>query len=55
VSANGKLKPAAGWTDKFIFPEYDFKICNAMITNFHMICLFEKKINWSGRLHVHVI
>ncbi|MCH7513092.1 MAG: tRNA preQ1(34) S-adenosylmethionine ribosyltransferase-isomerase QueA [Bacteroidetes bacterium] len=36
VSANGKLKPAAGWTDKFIFPEYDFKICNAMITNFQL-------------------
>ncbi len=36
VSANGKLKPAQGWTDKFIFPEYDFRICNAMITNFQL-------------------
>jgi len=36
VSASGKLKPAQGWTDKFIFPEYDFKICNAMITNFQL-------------------
>ena len=26
----------AGWTDKFIFPPYDFKIANALITNFHM-------------------
>jgi S-adenosylmethionine:tRNA ribosyltransferase-isomerase len=36
VSANGRLKPKQGWTDKFIFPPYEFKICNAMITNFHM-------------------
>lgn len=34
VSANNRLKEKAGWTDKFIFPPYDFKICNAMITNF---------------------
>lgn len=36
VSASGKLKAAQGWTDKFIFPEYEFKICNAMITNFQL-------------------
>ncbi len=36
VSANGKLKANEGWTDKFIFPPYEFKICNALITNFHM-------------------
>jgi S-adenosylmethionine:tRNA ribosyltransferase-isomerase len=36
VSANDKLKPKSGWTDKFIFPPYEFKICNAMITNFHL-------------------
>ena len=36
VSANGRLKPNDGWTDKFIFPPYDFKICNALVTNFHM-------------------
>ncbi|MDH5397556.1 MAG: tRNA preQ1(34) S-adenosylmethionine ribosyltransferase-isomerase QueA [Cyclobacteriaceae bacterium] len=36
VSANGRLKPREGWTDKFIFPPYEFKICNAMITNFHL-------------------
>ncbi|MEM1405430.1 MAG: tRNA preQ1(34) S-adenosylmethionine ribosyltransferase-isomerase QueA [Bacteroidota bacterium] len=35
VSASNRLKPKEGWTDKFIFPQYDFKICNAMITNFH--------------------
>lgn len=36
VSATGKLKANEGWTDKFIFPSYEFKICNAMVTNFHM-------------------
>jgi len=35
VSATNRLKPRDGWTDRFIFPPYDFKICNAMITNFH--------------------
>ena len=36
VSAGGLLKMNEGWTDKFIFPPYEFKICNAMITNFHL-------------------
>jgi len=36
VSANNRLKQNAGWTDRFIFPPYDFKIGNAMLTNFHM-------------------
>ena len=36
VSAGGRLKPNEGWTDKFIFPPYEFKICNALISNFHM-------------------
>ncbi len=36
VSAMGRLKPNEGWTDKFIFPPYEFKICNALLTNFHM-------------------
>jgi S-adenosylmethionine:tRNA ribosyltransferase-isomerase len=35
VSATNRLKARNGWTDKFIFPPYDFKICNAMVTNFH--------------------
>lgn len=35
VSANGRLKANQGWTDKFIFPPYDFKICKSLITNFH--------------------
>jgi S-adenosylmethionine:tRNA ribosyltransferase-isomerase len=36
VSASNRLKPNEGWTDKFIFPPYEFKICNALISNFHM-------------------
>ncbi len=35
VSANKRLKPFEGWTNKFIFPEYDFSIANCMVTNFH--------------------
>jgi S-adenosylmethionine:tRNA ribosyltransferase-isomerase len=35
VSANQQLKDYKGWTNKFIFPPYDFSIANAMITNFH--------------------
>ena len=35
VSANGKLKKYEGWTNKFIFPPYEFSIANCMITNFH--------------------
>jgi S-adenosylmethionine:tRNA ribosyltransferase-isomerase len=35
VSTDGYLKPYSGWTNKFIFPPYDFSIANAMITNFH--------------------
>jgi S-adenosylmethionine:tRNA ribosyltransferase-isomerase len=36
VSASGRLKANEGWTDKFIFPPYEFKICNALVTNFHL-------------------
>jgi S-adenosylmethionine:tRNA ribosyltransferase-isomerase len=36
VSAERMLKTAEGWTNKFIYPPYDFHIANAMITNFHL-------------------
>ncbi|HZW78014.1 MAG TPA: tRNA preQ1(34) S-adenosylmethionine ribosyltransferase-isomerase QueA [Flavobacteriaceae bacterium] len=36
VSSNSTLNPYKGWTNKFIFPPYDFSIANAMITNFHI-------------------
>ena len=35
VSTSGKLNEIDGWTNKFIFPPYDFSIANCMITNFH--------------------
>ena len=35
VSSNGTLNAYDGWTNKFIFPPYDFSVANAMITNFH--------------------
>ena len=48
VSAEQMLKPVEGWTNKFIYPPYDFHIANSMVTNFHlpksslliMICAF---------------
>lgn len=48
VSAEGNLKVAEGWTNKFIYPPYEFNIANCMITNFHlpksslmiMVCAF---------------
>jgi S-adenosylmethionine:tRNA ribosyltransferase-isomerase len=36
VTTDGHLKSNRGWTDKFIFPPYDFKIADRLITNFHM-------------------
>lgn len=36
VGTEGKIKPYEGWTNKFIFPPYDFTSANALITNFHM-------------------
>ena len=35
VTVTKELKPFAGWTNKFIFPPYQCKIPDAMITNFH--------------------
>jgi len=36
VTTDGFLKPYEGWTNKFIFPPYDFRIANRFISNFHM-------------------
>jgi S-adenosylmethionine:tRNA ribosyltransferase-isomerase len=36
VSTTGDVKPYEGWTNKFIFPPYDFNVANSLITNFHM-------------------
>ncbi|CAL2087153.1 tRNA preQ1(34) S-adenosylmethionine ribosyltransferase-isomerase QueA [Tenacibaculum sp. 190524A02b] len=35
VSASNRLNTFTGWTNKFIFPPYDFSIANCMVTNFH--------------------
>lgn len=48
VSAEELLKTAEGWTNKFIYPPYEFSIATSMITNFHlpksslliMVCAF---------------
>ena len=36
VCMNGHIMTYSGWTNKFIFPPYDFTVCNALVTNFHM-------------------
>jgi len=36
VSTQGELKPFQGWTNKFIFPPYEFSVPTSMITNFHL-------------------
>ena len=35
VSTQKEILATEGWTEKFIFPPYEFKIANALITNFH--------------------
>ncbi len=48
VTAEGFIKTSRGWTDKFIYPPYEFKITTRLITNFHtpestllmLICAF---------------
>ena len=35
VSTSNTLKPFLGWTNKFIFPPFDFRISDVLITNFH--------------------
>ncbi len=36
VSTFGHVQPFEGWTNKFIFPPYDFKVANSMISNLHL-------------------
>jgi S-adenosylmethionine:tRNA ribosyltransferase-isomerase len=36
VSTFGHVKPFEGWTNKFIFPSYEFQVANCMISNFHL-------------------
>jgi S-adenosylmethionine:tRNA ribosyltransferase-isomerase len=36
VSTDGFLKEYDGWTNKFIFPPYEFSVPNRMVSNFHL-------------------
>ncbi|HPF64087.1 tRNA preQ1(34) S-adenosylmethionine ribosyltransferase-isomerase QueA [Lentimicrobium sp.] len=36
VTISGMLKPYKGWSNKFIFPPYEFSIPTCMVTNFHL-------------------
>lgn len=36
AGTEGRIKSYEGWTNKFIFPPYDFTVANALITNFHL-------------------
>ncbi len=35
VSTQNLVKPFEGWTNKFIFPPYEFRVANRMVSNFH--------------------
>lgn len=36
VSMGGHMKTFSGWTNKFIFPPYEFSVADAMLSNFHL-------------------
>ncbi len=36
VGTEGKIKSFEGWTNKFIFPEYEFSVANSMVSNFNL-------------------
>ncbi len=36
ATEHGKIIPCDGWTDIFIYPGYQFKVIDGMITNFHL-------------------
>jgi S-adenosylmethionine:tRNA ribosyltransferase-isomerase len=36
VTSEGWSKPSSGWTDKFIYPPYELKVVDRLITNFHL-------------------
>ena len=38
AGTNGLLKAYDGWTNKFIFPPYDFSVANSFFVNFYMPC-----------------
>lgn len=36
LTISGRIKPFTGWTNKFIFPPYEFSLADSMITNLHL-------------------
>ena len=36
AGTEGRIKSFDGWTNKFIFPPYDFSVANSLVTNFHL-------------------
>jgi len=36
LGRSGKVVPGSGWTDLFIYPGFEFKIIDGMVTNFHL-------------------
>lgn len=36
ADVDGHIEPKSGWTDIFIYPGYEFKVIDALITNFHL-------------------
>ena len=56
VSTFGHVKPFDGWTNKFIFPAYDFNVANCMISNFHLplstLLMMTSAFAEIGRAHV---
>jgi S-adenosylmethionine:tRNA ribosyltransferase-isomerase len=35
-SQDGEMKPQSGWTEKFIYPPFKFRVVDSLITNFHL-------------------
>ena len=36
AKSDGTIEPTSGWTDIFIYPGYQFKVLDSLITNFHL-------------------
>ena len=58
VSASRLLKPGKGWSDKFIFPPYDFSIANCLVTQFHppkstMLMMVSAFMDYEFCMHVY--
>jgi len=36
AAQTGEVEPLSGWTGKFIYPPYQFRAVDALVTNFHL-------------------